>query len=87
VIKDASLLENNYPVAPDKNISQLNVLDLVNTENEISLDGLFVTNLTKRYWEVTGHINIKRISALSESSSLMQYLQKKGQGHEIAVVK
>jgi len=87
VIKDASLIENNYPVSPDKNVSQLNVLDLVNNENEISLDGPFVTNLTKRYWEATGHINIKRINTVSESSSLMQYLQKKGQGHEIAVVK
>ena len=87
VIKDDGLIENNYPVSPDKNVNQLNVLDLVNSENEISLDGPFVTNLTKRYWEATGHINIKRINTLSESSSLMQYLQKKGQGHEIAVVK
>jgi len=87
VIKDDGLLENNYPAGPDKNVSQLNVLDLVNSENENTLDGPFVTNLTKRYWEATGHINIKRINTVSESSSLMQYLQKKGQGHEIAVLK
>jgi hypothetical protein len=86
VIRDAALIENNYPVAPDKNVSQLNVLDLVNSENEISLDGLFVTNLTKRYWEATGHINIKRTDAFSESS-LMQYLQKKEAENGVAVIK
>jgi hypothetical protein len=73
-------------VAPDKNISQLDILDLVSRENEISLDGLFVTNLTKQFGEATGHINIKRVDTNSESS-LMQYLQKKASGNEIAVLK
>jgi hypothetical protein len=62
------------------------VLDLVSGENEISLDGLFVTNLTKQFGEATGHINIKRIDSFSESS-LMQYLHKKGLENEVAVVK
>ena len=86
VIKDASLIENNYPVQPDKNVHQLNVLDLVSGENEISLDGLFVTNLTKQFGEATGHINIKRIDSFSESS-LMSYLHKKGLENEVAVAK
>jgi hypothetical protein len=86
VIKDAALIENNYPVAPDKNISQLNVLDLLSLENENILDGLFVTNLTKHFGEATGHIIVKRISTFSESS-LMQYLHKQGTGNEVAVIK
>ncbi|MBI5857196.1 MAG: hypothetical protein HZB42_06065 [Sphingobacteriales bacterium] len=86
VIKDASLMENNYPVSPDKNVMQLNVLDLVSDGTENIMDGLFVTNLTKKYGEMTGHINVKRISTLTESS-LMQYLQKKEPGIEVAAVK
>ncbi len=86
VIKDFELLENNYPAGPDKNVQQLNILDLVNQENEKALDGLFVTNLTKRFGEVTGHINIKKMDPNSESS-LMKYLQKKSLGNEIAVAK
>ena len=86
VIKDAGLIENNYPVAPDKNICQLDILDLVSRENELSLDGLFVTNLTKQFGEATGHINIKRVGTNSESS-LMQYFQKKASGNDIAVSK
>jgi hypothetical protein len=83
VIKDAELIENNYPVAPDKNINQLNVLDLLSQE---TLDGPFVTNLTKRFGEATGHINIRRTITYSESS-LMQYLQKKGTENAVAAVK
>lgn len=86
VIKDASLIENNYPVAPEKNISQLNILDLLNQDNETILDGLFVTNNTKRFRELTGHINVMRVNTNSESS-LMHYFQKKAIGNEVVTSK
>jgi hypothetical protein len=86
VIRDAALMENNYPVLTDKNVHQLDVLDLESRDNESILDGLFVTNLTKQYMEITGHINIKKVNTYSESS-LMQFLQKKGLGNEVAVLR
>lgn len=86
VIIDAGLIENNFPEAPDKNISQLNILDLVSRENESILDGPFVTNNTKHFREVTGHINIKRVNTFSESR-LMEYFQKKGMENVVASVK
>ncbi|MGB3008304.1 MAG: hypothetical protein WBC06_17445 [Chitinophagaceae bacterium] len=86
VIKDAALMENNYPVLPDKNIHQLNILDLFIRENENIMDGLFITNCTKQFRELTGHINVKRINTFSESS-LMQYFKKKGAENEVAVIK
>ncbi|MBK6935833.1 MAG: hypothetical protein IPH18_02320 [Chitinophagaceae bacterium] len=85
VIKDDELIENNYPVLPDKNVHQLNVLDLVNNENENVLDGPFVTNTTRKFMELTGHISIKRVSTFTESS-LMQYFKKKGVENEVAVI-
>ena len=85
VILDNGLLKNTYPIL-DKKIKQLNVLDLVNQDNEISMDGLFVTNLTKQFNEVTGHINIKRVPESTESS-LMQYFQKENTEVGVAVVK
>lgn len=86
VIKDVVLIDNNYPMLPDKNVSQLNVLDLLIQGNENFLDGLFVTNNTKQFREVTGHINIKRENNFSESS-LMQYFRKKNAENEVALVK
>ena len=85
VIIDAGLIENNYPESPDKKISQLNVLDMVNRENENILEGPFVTNNTKQFREVTGYINVKRVNTFSESS-LMQYFQKKGTDNGVAFV-
>lgn len=86
LIKDDELVENNYPEKPIKNIQQLNILDLLSGENETTLDGLFVTNLTKKFGEATGSINIRRTVTQTESS-LMKYLQKKATGNEIARIK
>ena len=85
VILDNGLLKNTYPIL-DKKIKQLNVLNLVNQDNETSMDGLFVTNITKQFMEVTGHINVKRIPESSDSS-LMQYLQKGSGDNDVTLVK
>ncbi|MGH2553899.1 MAG: hypothetical protein ACRDEB_09285 [Chitinophagaceae bacterium] len=86
VIKDDELVENNYPDPVKKNIHQLNILDYQNGQNETTLNGMFVTNLTKKFGEVTGQIHVKRINTSTESS-LMQYLQNKSSGSDIAVIK
>jgi len=86
VIQDASLIENNYPVNPD-NVNQLNVLDLANNNNEAVMSGPFATNRTKTYGELTGSINIKKVSASLTESSLMQFLHKNGAGNDVTAVK
>lgn len=77
VIQDARMIDNNYPVAPDKNVFQLNVLDLAANGADATLDGPFETNASKKYQALTGHINIKKASLLSDSD-LLAYLQKNG---------
>ena len=86
VIQDATLVENNYPAGPDKNVTQLNVLDLATHDDQTTLDGPFDTRRTKQYGELTGHINLKRVSTYNESS-LMQYLQKNHGDNDITAVK
>ena len=86
IIQDAAMIENNYPNGPDKNVTQLNVLDFVKNDDQTLLNGPFATHRTKLFSELTGHINLKRVSASTESS-LMQYLQKKGSDNGIAAVK
>lgn len=86
IIKDVSLIENNYPVEPDKDVHQLNVLDLVNQNEEDMMDGLFVTNRTKEFRELTGHINVKKVNSFTESS-LIKYLQRKGDDKEAVAVR
>jgi len=86
VIQDATIIDNNYPVAPDKNVFQLNVLDIANSGEEATLDGPFVTNRSKKYAALTGHINVKKASLLSQSD-LLAYLQKSGIGSNLTVSK
>lgn len=86
IIKDVSLVENNYPVEPDKDVHQLNVLDLVNKNDGNTLDGLFVTNRTKKFRELTGHINVKKVDSFTESS-LRQYFERKGDEKEAIAVR
>ncbi len=86
IIQDAALVANNYPVAPDKSVAQLDVLDLVKNNDQTIMNGPFATRRTKLYSELTGHINIKKVSTASESS-LMQYLQKNSSNNEVTVVK
>jgi hypothetical protein len=86
IIQDAALINNNYPVSPDKNVNQLNVLDLSNSGDETILDGPFVTNRTKNYTELTGRISVKKVNPLSESA-LMEYLQKNGSDNGLTAVK
>lgn len=86
IVQDAALIDNNYPVLPDKNVSQLNVLDITSGNNEITLEGPFVTNRTKAYNELTGRISLKKVTGITESA-LMKYLQKHSADNDISAVK
>jgi hypothetical protein len=84
VMQDAKLIEENYPMLPNKDICQLNVLDLANRGDQTTLNGLFVTNRTKERKEVTGRISIKKVNPTSESD-LVQYLEKTSADTNLAV--
>ena len=86
VMQDAKLVEENYPMLPNKDIQQLNVLDLATLGDETSLDGLFVTNRTKQRRELTGHISIKKVNPSSDSD-LVQYLEKNNGDYNLTVAK
>ena len=87
VMQDASLVDNNYPVPAYKKVIQLNVLNLTNADSDPVMEGEFVTNRSKDYKEITGRINIKKVSQLSAQSDLMEYLQKNSSNINVTVVK
>lgn len=78
VLLDAELKENNYPFI-DKNIKQLNVMDLNTTDSDHALKGIFVTNCTKAYYELTGTVSLTKTAAYA-TSYLMHYLEKESNG-------
>ena len=84
VMQDAKLVEENYPGQPNKNVIQLNVLDLAADAG--SLEGLFVTNRSKDYRALTGRVTIKKVNPLTPSN-LVSYLQKNSNSSDLTVSK
>jgi hypothetical protein len=82
VFQDARLLENNYSSQQNKNVIQLNVLDLANAGAESFMDGIFVTNRSKEYQAITGRMSIKKVNPLVVQCELMNYLKKKPAGND-----
>ena len=76
VFQDAKLLENNYSSQQNKNVIQLNVLDLANSGDNSFMDGIFVTNRSKEYQALTGRMSIKKVNPMVVQSELMDYLRR-----------
>jgi len=87
VLQDAELVANDYPIAPLKNVFQLNVLDISSKDGDISLSGIFVTNRTREYSQLTGSIDIKKVNPADGHSELVRFFQKTGVSNELTVVK
>lgn len=85
VIEDGDLLLNNYPVQPNKNVRQLNVLNLETNGNETAMNGPFVTNRTKEFSPLTGQVSLKKKSNISQSD-LVPHLQNISKGQELSFI-
>ena len=86
VMQDANVIKSNYPGGPDKNVIQLNVLDLAKSGDETFLDGLFVTNRSKDYKALTGRLSIKRVNSLTKSE-LVEFLENNNNETNLTVLK
>lgn len=86
VTEDDGLIANNYPVAPNKNVRQLNILSLDDADSIMVLDGPFTTNRTKEYSPLTGHIRLQRKNDFWQSA-LVPHLQELGRVEELSFIK
>lgn len=83
IIEDAELLLNNYPVQPNKDVRQLNVLSVNQANGELT--GLFVTNRTREFSPLTGHIQLKRNNNVAQSD-LIPHLQNISEGQKLSFI-
>ncbi len=86
VMQDAKQVEENYPGQPNKNVIQLNVLDLASSGDQAFMDGLFVTNRSKDFQAITGRMSVKRVPS-STPSALLTFLQKNSNNNDFTAVK
>jgi len=84
IIVDGELLSNNYPVQPNKDVRQLNILSLEKNDGQHLLSGPFVTNRTKEFSPLTGQVSLKRQNDFSQSD-LVPHLQKIRNGQDISI--
>lgn len=84
IIEDGELVLNNYPVAPNKDVRQLNILSLESTGEELMLSGPFVTNRTKEFLPLTGSVNLKRKNSFTQSD-LVPHLQQIMKGEQLTL--
>ncbi|RYY68626.1 MAG: hypothetical protein EOO13_11795 [Chitinophagaceae bacterium] len=86
LVEDNGLIANNYPIAPNKGVRQLNVLTLNATDSIMTLTGPFSTNRTKDYHSLTGSISLQRKNDFWQSA-LVPHLQELGKDDELSFVK
>ena len=86
LVEDDGLIANNYPIAPNKNVRQFNVLLLDASQSIMNLSGSFSTNRTKEYHSLTGTINLQRKNDFWQSA-LVPHLQELGKDKELSFVK
>lgn len=84
IIEDGELVLNNYPIAPNKDVRQLNILSLQTAGAELMLNGPFVTNRTKEFLPLTGSVTLKRKSNFNQSD-LVPHLQNIMKGEQLTI--
>lgn len=77
IVEDNGLIAHNYPIAPAKNVRQLNVLELDGNDSIMTMRGPFSTNRTKEFHSLTGTIILQRKNDFWRSS-LVPHLQELG---------
>jgi hypothetical protein len=78
IIEDDGLIAHNYPIPPNKNVRQLNVLTLRIEDSVMRLTGPFSTNRTKEFHSLTGSVEVKRRNDFYKQSALRPHLEELG---------
>lgn len=60
IVEDTKMLANNFPEAPNKGVHQINIIPLTATDTMTELNGTWTTTKTKKYYSLTGSVDMKR---------------------------
>lgn len=86
IVEDDGLISNNYPVPPNKNVRQLNVLTLDANAPIMTLKGPYSTNRTKEYHTLTGSVSLQRKNDFWQSA-LIPHLEELGKADDLSFVR
>ncbi len=86
IIEDDGLIAHNYPIPPNKNVRQLNVLTLRIEDSVMRLTGPFSTNRTKEFHSLTGSVEVKRRNDYYKQSALIPHLEELGLAKNLSFI-
>ena len=86
IIEDDGLIAHNYPIPPNKNVRQLNVLTLLIEDSVMRMIGAFSTNRTKEFHSLTGSIEVKRKNDFYKQSALIAHLEELGLAKNLSFI-
>ncbi len=86
IIEDDGLIAHNYPIPPNKNVRQLNVLTLRIEDSVLRLTGPFSTNRTKEFHSLTGSVEVKRRNDYYKQSALIPHLEELGLAKNLSFI-
>lgn len=85
VTEDDGLIAHNYPVKPAKNVKQINILELTESDSIRVLAGPFTTNRTREYAPLTGSVTLKRTQQYRQTS-LVPHLEELQLSQELSFI-
>jgi hypothetical protein len=77
VVEDEKMLANNFPVAPDKGVHQINRIPLHGEDTLKQANGTWETNKTKIFYSIRGGVAMRQDND-STHSPLMEHLKQLG---------
>lgn len=86
IIEDDGLIAHNYPMPPNKNVRQLNLLTLLIEDSVMRMTGPFSTNRTKEFHSLTGSVEVKRRNDFYKQSALISHLEELGLAKNLSFI-
>lgn len=86
IIEDDGLIAHNYPIPPNKNVRQLNVLTLLIEDSVMKMIGPFSTNRTKEFYSLTGSVEVKKRNDFYKQSALIPHLEELGLAKNLSFI-
>ncbi len=75
IVEDDEMIANNFPARAAKGVRQINTFHLNNIDSTWHMDGTWKTNQTKKYYSISGTMQMHVEKELSESS-LISHLEE-----------
>lgn len=77
IVEDTKMLANNFPESPNKGVHQINTIPLTAQDTMTEIKGAWKTTQTKKYYALTGSVDMKRDNDSAQSQLIAHLTELK----------